>query len=135
MARYHSTGNPALDLGIFATAVGIFFLGRLAIQHWPKLVYCFARKTREYAKVRYVHASAYAWSKRGDETDHIHTASFELQDGRKIKLHITHDDYIMLRAGSEGWLTRKGGWFLGFEPGEKSEDAVRMDILTHEIET
>ena len=85
--------------------------------------------------MRYVHASAYAWSKRGDETDHIHTASFELQDGRKIKLHITHDDYIMLRTGSEGWLTRKGGWFLGFEPGEKSEDAVRMDILTHEIET
>ncbi|MBQ2929622.1 MAG: DUF2500 family protein [Clostridia bacterium] len=135
MARYHSTGNPAIDLGIFAAAVGIFFLVRLAIQHWPKLVYCFARKTREYAKVRDVHASAYAWSKRGDETDHIHTASFELQDGQKIKLHITHDDYIMLRVGSEGWLIRKGGWFLGFEPGEKSDDAVQTDILTHEIET
>ncbi len=126
MARYHSTGNPALDLGIFAAAVGIFFLVRLAIQHWPKLVYCFARKTREYAKVRYVHASAYAWNKRGDETDHIHTASFELQDGRKIKLHITHEDYIMLCAGSEGYLPAREDGFWALSRGKISMLQCKM---------
>lgn len=133
MARYRGTGNAALDLGILAASVGIVLLVRLAIRHWPKAIYCFAPKAREFAKVRYVHASAFAWNKRGDETDHIHTASFELLDGRKIKLYITHEDYIMLQVGSEGWLTRKGGWFLGFEPGKKQTDTAAEGILTHEI--
>ncbi len=132
MARYRGTGNAALDLGILAASVGIVLLVRLGIRHWPKVVYCMAPKTREFAKVRYVHASAFSWSKRGEE-DHIHTAGFQLEDGRRVKLYITHEDYIMLRAGSEGYLTRKGGWFLGFEPGEKREEAAPGGILTHEI--
>lgn len=133
MARYHSTGDPALDLGILAASVGIVLLVRLGVRHWPKVIYCMAPRTTEFAKVRYVHASAFSWNKRGDETDHIHTASFQLEDGRRIKLYITHEDYIMLRVGSEGYLTRKGGWFLGFEPGVKKENAVRTGVLTHEI--
>lgn len=134
MARYRSTGDPALDLGILAAAVGIVLLVRLGVQHWPKVVYCIAPKTTEFAKVRYVHASAYSWSKHGAEEAHIHTASFQLENGRRIKLYITHKDYIMLRAGTEGYLTRKGGWFLGFVPGMKKENVPRTGVLTHEID-
>lgn len=134
MARYRSTGDPALDLGILAAAVAIVLLVRLGVRHWPKVIYCLAPKTTEFAKIRYVHASAFTWSKRGEEQDHIHTASFQLEDGRRIKLYITHEDYIMLRPGSEGYLTRKGGWFLGFEPGKRLQDEQSCDILTHEIE-
>ena len=90
MARYHSTGDVALDLGILAAAVLIVVLVRLGIRHWPRLIYCLAPETREFAKVRYVHASAFVWSKRGEEQDHIHTASFQMEDGRRIKLYITH---------------------------------------------
>lgn len=134
MARFRSTGNAALDLGILAASVGIVLLVHLGVRHWPKVVYCLAPKTTEFAKVRYVHASAFSWNKRGNETDHIHTASFQLEDGRRIKLYITHEDYVMLRAGSEGYLTRKGGWFLGFEPGKKGEDVLNCGVLTHEID-
>ena len=133
MARYRGTGNAALDLGILAASVVLVLLVRLGVKHWPKVVYCLAPKTTEFAKIRYVHASAFTWSKRGEEQDHIHTASFQLEDGRRIKLYITHEDYIMLRAGSEGYLTRKGGWFLGFEPGEKKQEENKTGILTHEI--
>lgn len=125
MARFRSTGNPALDMGLFAASVGIVLLIHLGVRHWPKVIYCLAHKTKEFARVCYVHASAF------NETDHIHTAGFQLEDGRHIKMYITHEDYIMLRDGSEGYLTRKGGWFLGFEPGEK---AAEPGILTHEIE-
>lgn len=134
MARFRSTGNLALDLGFLAASIAIVLLIRLVINHWPKVIYCFASKTMEFVKVRYVHATPYAWSKRGNETAHIHTASFALQDGRKIKLYIPHEDYIMLRAGSEGYLTRKGGWFLRFDPGEKPEETVDSGVLTHEID-
>lgn len=134
MARYHSTGDPAIDLGILAASVGIVLLVHLGVRHWPKVVYCMAPKTTEFARVRYVHASAFSWSKRGEEEAHIHTASFQLENGRRIKMYITHEDYVMLRAGSEGYLTRKGGWFLGFEPGEKGEDVPNSGVLTHEID-
>ena len=133
MARYRSTGDPALDLGILAASVAIVLLVRLGIKHWPKAIYCLAPKTREFAKVRYVHASAFSWSPRSEEEDHIHTAGFQLEDGRRIKLYITHEDYIMLSAGEEGYLTRKGGWFLGFEPGTKPQAEAGTGILTHEI--
>ena len=131
MARYHSTGDPALDLGIFAASVGVVLLVHLGVRHWPKIVYCLAPKTTEFVRVLDVHASAFSWNKRGEEADHIHTASFQLEDGRCIRLHITHEEYIMLSAGSEGYLTRKGGWFLGFEPGKKAADS---GVLTHEID-
>lgn len=131
MARYHSTGDPAIDLGIFAASVGVCLLVHLGVRHWPKVAYCLAPQTTEFARVRDVHASAFFSSKSGIESDHIHTASFQLEDGRCIKMYITHKDYIMLSAGSEGYLTRKGGWFRGFEPGGK---AAEPGILTHEID-
>lgn len=118
MARYRSTGNMALDVGIFAGALAIAFVIHLLIQHWPKIVYCFARKTTEPARIRYLHASPISLSGDGTEHrgQHIHTASFELQDESRLQLQISHDDYIMLSAGERGMLTRKGKCFISFEP-------------------
>ena len=45
----------------------------------------------------------------------------------------TGEAAALLDLTKEGlrYLTRKGGWFLGFEPGEKAADS---GVLTHEID-
>lgn len=119
MARFHSTGDPVLDLGIFAVCASVTLAGYALMKHWPKLVYCLAKKTTQRATVRYVHAEAVSWNRyTGEERSHSHTAVFDLEDGNSITLHITHEDYIMLRKGVSGLLTRKGGQFISFEPGK-----------------
>ncbi len=121
-SRFRSTGNPVLDLTILAAAIMVMLLVRWLIANWPKLVFCLCRKEQESARVLYVHASVLSHNKYGEETAHVHTAGFETITGRRIKTYITHEDYIMLRAGSEGILTRKGGLFLGFDAHNKQSE-------------
>lgn len=117
MRRYHQgTGRIELDLAIMVGAAALVVLVHQGIRHWPKLVYCFAKASTEPVRIRYVHATPYSWNRMGEATHHIHTASFERQDGSRLKLYITHEEYIMLHAGERGMLTRKGKRFVSFEP-------------------
>ncbi len=109
-----------VTLLVCAAVFGLaFLLGR----YWPHIVWCFAPKTTERGKVRYVHATAFTidWNRfEGERQGHIHSAGITLEDGRKIKVYLSHEDYIMLRAGSVGTLTRKGGRFISFVPDGKT---------------
>ncbi len=97
----------------------IFGLAFLISRYWTHILWCCARKTTEHAKIRYVHASDFTlyWNRiEGEVKGHIHSAGATLDDGRRIKVYMNHEDYIMLRANTEGMLTRKGGRFISFVP-------------------
>ncbi len=104
-------------LGISAMVVLIVFA---LIRWWQKIVYFFVPKVTEPVLIRKVHASAFMWNRyTGEEQNHMHSAEFERADGSWVKVYITHEEYIMLREGERGLLTRKGCSFVSFEKEEE----------------
>ncbi len=113
-----------IALPICAVIFGLaFLLGR----YWAHICWCLSPVTTEHGRIRYVHASPFTvdWNRfTGEVQVHLHAAGVTFDDGRKIKVYLNNEDYIMLRAGSTGMLTRKGGRFLSFVPDDPKVPAV-----------
>ncbi len=115
--------EPEILLAVFILLIfaAVFTLGFLLARYWPHIRWCLSPVTTERGMVRYVHATAFTidWSRfEGERQGHIHSAGITLEDGRKIKVYLNHEDYIMLRANSVGTLTRQGGRFISFVPDD-----------------
>lgn len=120
MARFRSTGDPALDMALFGVALVIVLMICGLVKWWQKIVYFFAPKVTEPVTIRKVRASAISWNRyTGEEQSHIHSAEYERADGTWGKVYITHEEYIMLREGVRGLLTHKGRSFVSFEKEEE----------------
>ncbi len=126
----HTLGlEPEILLALFILLIfaAVFALAFLLARYWRHIRWCLSPVTTERGTIRYVHASDFTlyWNRiEGEVKGHIHSAGITLEDGRKIKVYLSHEDYIMLRANSVGTLTRKGGRFISFVSDDPAVPAV-----------